>query len=183
MCKLSFGSSSPALSNRNRFKTFFRTHPSAILDNPARLSLCKQFNWKKIATLQDNKEVFASTVDDLEREAKQFEIEILDRQTFTNDPTYAVKNLKKLDARIIVGVFYEQEARKVFCQAYKENMLFPKYIWMIIGWYSENWYLENNHEISCNQTEMEIAVYGHLTTEVQFFSTEINEKLDYGLVN
>ena len=52
---LSFGSSSPALSDRKRFRTFFRTHPSAILDNPARLRLCNKFNWKKIATLQDNK--------------------------------------------------------------------------------------------------------------------------------
>lgn len=91
---LSFGSSSPALSNRNRFKTFFRTHPSAILDNPARLELCKKFGWKKIATLQDAKEVFTSTVDNLEKEAKDFNIEILVRQTFTDDPTDAVKNLK-----------------------------------------------------------------------------------------
>ena len=91
--------------------------------------------------------------------------------------------LKKQDTRIIVGVFYEDEARKVFCQAYKENMLFPKYIWMIIGWYSENWYLEGKpDEISCNKTEMEIAVYGHLTTEVQFFSNEIYKKMKYGIV-
>lgn len=62
-------------------------------------------------------------------------------------------------------------------------MLFPKYIWMIIGWYSENWYLEGSKdEISCNKTEMEIAVYGHITTEVLFFSNEINETLDYGIV-
>lgn len=91
---LSFGSSSPALSNRKRFKTFFRTHPSAILDNPARLNLCKKYNWKKIATIQNNKEVFTSTVDDLEKEAKKFNIEISVRQTFTDDPTDAVKNLK-----------------------------------------------------------------------------------------
>ena len=84
------------MSNRNRFKTFFRTHPSAILDNPARLSLCEKFNWRKIATLQDNKEVFTSTVDDLEKEAKNSNIEIIDRQTFTDDPSYAVKNLKVL---------------------------------------------------------------------------------------
>lgn len=92
--KLSFGSSSPALSNRARFKTFFRTHPSAILDNPARLKLCELFKWRKIATIQDNKEVFTSTVDNLEKEAKDFNITIIARQTFTNDPTYAVKNLK-----------------------------------------------------------------------------------------
>lgn len=49
---LSFGSSSPALSDRRRFKTFYRTHPNAVLDNPARLNLCKKFNWNKIAALQ-----------------------------------------------------------------------------------------------------------------------------------
>lgn len=53
---------------------------------------------------------------------------------------------------------------------------------MIIGWYSANWYLEVDDEISCNRTEMEIAVYGHLTTEVQFFSNKLYEKLDYGTV-
>ena len=62
-------------------------------------------------------------------------------------------------------------------------MIFPKYIWMIIGWYSANWYLEVDDEISCNRTEMEIAVYGHLTTEVQFLSNKIHEKVDYGLVS
>lgn len=68
-------------------------------------------------------------------------------------------------------------------KAYKEGMIFPKYIWMIIGWYSANWYLEGDqNEIPCNRTEMEIAVYGHLTTEVQFFSNKIHEKLDYGIV-
>jgi gamma-aminobutyric acid type B receptor len=171
------------LSNRKRFKTFFRTHPTAILDNPARLELCKKYKWKKIATLQNDKEVFTSTVDNLEKEAKQFDIEILVRQTFTDDPTDAVRNLKKQDARIIVGVFYEDEARKVFCQAYKEGMLFPKYIWMIIGWYSENWYLEGDeNEIKCNKTEMKIAVYGHLTTEVQFFTNNFTKKQDYGIV-
>ena len=123
-------------------------------------------------------------MDDLEKEAKLSNITIIDRQTFTNDPTYAIKNLKKQDARIIVGVFYEDEARKVFCQAFKEGMLFPKYIWMIIGWYSNNWYLEGDEsEITCNRTEMEIAVYGHLTTEVQFLNTKQNEKLDYGTVS
>lgn len=178
---LSFGSSSPALSNRKRFKTFFRTHPTAVLDNPARLSLCKKYKWKKIATLQNDKELFTSTIDNLEKEAKKFDIEILVRQTFTDDPIDAVKNLKKQDARIIVGVFYEDDARKVFCQAYKEGMIFPKYIWMIIGWYSENWYLEGDeNEVKCNKTEMKMAVYGHLTTEVQMFTNDIYEKLDYG---
>jgi hypothetical protein len=25
-------------------------------------------------------------------------------------------------------------------------MLYPKYVWMLIGWYSEKWYLEGDDE-------------------------------------
>ena len=63
-------------------------------------------------------------------------------------------------------------------------MLFPKYIWLIIGWYSENWYREGNeNDIGCNRTELEIAVYGHITTEVQFFGSDEEKKLDNGIVS
>lgn len=63
------------------------------------------------------------TVKDLEelikRQARvegQESIEIAIRQSFQTDPTNAVKSLKRQDARIIVGVFYEDMARKVMCQ-------------------------------------------------------------------
>ncbi|XP_041343043.1 gamma-aminobutyric acid type B receptor subunit 1-like, partial [Pyrgilauda ruficollis] len=57
---LSYGSSSPALSNRQRFPTFFRTHPSATLHNPTRVQLFKKWGWTKIATIQQTEEVFTS---------------------------------------------------------------------------------------------------------------------------
>lgn len=58
--QLSYGSSSPALSNRQRFPTFFRTHPSATLHNPTRVQLFKKWGWTKIATIQQTTEVFTS---------------------------------------------------------------------------------------------------------------------------
>uniref|UniRef100_A0A4W6D5L5 Gamma-aminobutyric acid type B receptor subunit 1 n=1 Tax=Lates calcarifer TaxID=8187 RepID=A0A4W6D5L5_LATCA len=57
---LSYGSSSPALSNRQRFPTFFRTHPSATLHNPTRVQLFQKWKWTKIATIQQTTEVFTS---------------------------------------------------------------------------------------------------------------------------
>ncbi|XP_030877627.1 gamma-aminobutyric acid type B receptor subunit 1 [Leptonychotes weddellii] len=57
---LSYGSSSPALSNRQRFPTFFRTHPSATLHNPTRVKLFEKWGWRKIATIQQTTEVFTS---------------------------------------------------------------------------------------------------------------------------
>lgn len=58
--QLSYGSSSPALSNRQRFPTFFRTHPSATLHNPTRVQLFQKWKWTKIATIQQTTEVFTS---------------------------------------------------------------------------------------------------------------------------
>lgn len=58
--QLGYGSSSPALSHRERFPTFFRTHPSATLHNPTRVKLCQKFGWKRIATIQETQELFTS---------------------------------------------------------------------------------------------------------------------------
>lgn len=57
---MGYGSSSPALSNRERFPTFFRTHPSATIHNPTRIKLFKRFGWKKIAVILEAEEVFIS---------------------------------------------------------------------------------------------------------------------------
>ena len=60
LLQLSYGASSPALSDRTRFPTFFRTHPSANVHNPVRLKLFRKFGWKKIAIIQEAEEVFVS---------------------------------------------------------------------------------------------------------------------------
>ncbi|MGH0154456.1 UNVERIFIED_CONTAM: hypothetical protein FKN15_027070, partial [Acipenser sinensis] len=136
---LSYGSSSPALSNRQRFPTFFRTHPSATLHNPTRVQLFKKWNWSKIATIQQTTEVFTS----------------------------------RQDARIIVGLFYETEARKVFCEVFKEKLYGKKYVWFLIGWYADNWFKINDPSINCTVENMTEAVEGHVTTEIVMLNPEI----------
>lgn len=58
--KLCYGASSPALSNRNRFETLFRTHPSATVHNPTRIKLMQKYGWSRVAILQQAEEVFIS---------------------------------------------------------------------------------------------------------------------------
>ncbi|XP_015269374.1 PREDICTED: gamma-aminobutyric acid type B receptor subunit 1 [Gekko japonicus] len=169
---LSYGSSSPALSNRQRFPTFFRTHPSATLHNPTRVQLFKKWGWTKIATIQQTTEVFTSTLDDLEERVKEAGIEITFRQSFFSDPAVPVKNLKRQDARIIVGLFYETEARKVFCEVYKERLFGKKYVWFLIGWYADNWFRIKDANINCTEEEMTEAVEGHITTEIVMLNPE-----------
>ncbi|XP_026156220.1 gamma-aminobutyric acid type B receptor subunit 1 [Mastacembelus armatus] len=169
---LSYGSSSPALSNRQRFPTFFRTHPSATLHNPTRVQLFQKWKWTKIATIQQTTEVFTSTLDDLEERVKEAGIEISVRQSFLTDPAVAVKNLKRQDARIIVGLFYETEARQVFCEVYKEKLYGKKYVWFLIGWYADNWFKIKDPSINCTVEQMTKAVEGHVTTEIVMLNPE-----------
>uniref|UniRef100_A0A667X6R7 Gamma-aminobutyric acid (GABA) B receptor, 1a n=1 Tax=Myripristis murdjan TaxID=586833 RepID=A0A667X6R7_9TELE len=169
---LSYGSSSPALSNRQRFPTFFRTHPSATLHNPTRVQLFQKWKWTRIATIQQTTEVFTSTLDDLEQRVKEAGIEISVRQSFLTDPAVAVKNLKRQDARIIVGLFYETEARKVFCEVFKEKLYGKKYVWFLIGWYADNWFKIKDPAINCTVENMTEAVEGHVTTEIVMLNPE-----------
>ncbi|XP_020500169.1 gamma-aminobutyric acid type B receptor subunit 1 [Labrus bergylta] len=169
---LSYGSSSPALSNRQRFPTFFRTHPSATLHNPTRVQLFQKWKWTRIATIQQTTEVFTSTLDDLEQRTKEAGIEISVRQSFLTDPAVAVKNLKRQDARIIVGLFYETEARKVFCEVFKEKLYGKKYVWFLIGWYADNWFKIKDPAINCTIENMTEAVEGHVTTEIVMLNPE-----------
>ncbi|KAA0201470.1 hypothetical protein HAZT_HAZT003674, partial [Hyalella azteca] len=164
---VSFGSSSPALSDRKRFPTFFRTHPSATVHNPTRVKLMKKFGWTRIAILQQAEEVFISTAEDLEIEATMNGVEILTRQSFLNDPTDAVKNLKRHDARIIVGLFYVVAARRVLCEIYKNNLYGKGKVWFFIGWYENGWYERHlkEEELNCTLDQMRNAAEGHLTTE------------------
>ncbi|KAM3726570.1 Gamma-aminobutyric acid type B receptor subunit [Dirofilaria immitis] len=162
---LSYGGSSPALSNRHRFPTLFRTHPTANMQNPTRLKLFQKFKWKKITILQSVEEVFTSTAKDLEEQCREKGIRV-ERQSFYGDPSDAVKTLVRQDARIIVGLFYVTEARRVLCQAYKHDLYGRKYVWFFIGWYADTWFIPPADEpLNCTAEQMIKAAQYHITTE------------------
>merc|ERR1719323_2235781 len=164
-----YGASSPALSNRERFPTLFRTHPSATVHNPTRVKVFKRFKWSRISVIQEAEEVFLTTLDDLEKETKKQDIEIVNRQIFKDNPEAVVKNLKLQDARVVVGLFYAKTARKVLCEIYKNKMFGPKYVWFFIGWYEDDWFMDPKYlteeGIECTQDQMIEAAQGHFTTE------------------
>ena len=55
-----YGSSSPALSSKHRFPTFFRTHPSATIHNPTRIQIFEKFKWTRIAIILEAQELFVT---------------------------------------------------------------------------------------------------------------------------
>ncbi|XP_076252182.1 gamma-aminobutyric acid type B receptor subunit 1 isoform X2 [Rhynchophorus ferrugineus] len=182
---LCYGASSPALSDRNRFPTLFRTHPSATVHNPTRVRLMKKFGWSRVAILQQAEEVFISTVEDLESRCNEAGIEIVTRQSFLSDPSDAVRNIRRQDARVIVGLFYVVAARRVLCELYKHNLYGKSYTWFFIGWYEDNWFEVNleKEKVNCTVAEMRIAAEGHLTTEALMWNQNKNERTISGMTS
>lgn len=159
-----YGSSSPALSDRSRFPTFFRTHPSATIHNPTRIKLFEKYGWSRVAIILETEEVFIETARDLEQRCRTRGIQLLTRVSFVRQPADAMDNLKRADPRIIVGMFYKQQARRVMCEAYKRGLYGEKYVWFLIGWYEDDWWTEVK-DLDCTYEQMKTAVEGHITTE------------------
>ena len=57
--QVSYGASSPSLSNRKLFPNFYRTIPSEIQANSAQFALTMKYNWTKIATLHETESLFS----------------------------------------------------------------------------------------------------------------------------
>ena len=62
-------------------------------------------------------------------------------------------------------MFYGAAARKVMCEAYKQNLYGKQFVWFLIGWYEDNWW-HPTPGLNCTKDEMMRAVQGHFTTEV-----------------
>ncbi|KAJ1373423.1 hypothetical protein KIN20_035815 [Parelaphostrongylus tenuis] len=138
------------------------------------MRLFEKFRWKKITILQSVEEVFTSTAKDLEELGRRKGIRV-ERQSFYGDPTDAMKTLRRQDARVIVGLFYVTEARKVLCQAYHHKLYGRKYTWFFIGWYADTWYVPPPEEhLNCTTEQMVEAAQYHFTTESVMLSRDEN---------
>lgn len=129
----------------------------------------QKFGWSKIAILQQAEEVFISTVEDLENRCKEAGIEIVTRQSFLSDPTDAVRNLRRQDARIIVGLFYVVAARRVLCEMYKQQLYGRSYVWFFIGKCSFSLSLLFRTRFCFNHKNCSFPTDYHLTNQASLY--------------
>ncbi|PFX22880.1 Gamma-aminobutyric acid type B receptor subunit 2 [Stylophora pistillata] len=169
LVQVSYASTSPALSNRERYPRFFRTISSDLAFNPARAALLSKYGWKRVATLHQNEPsgIFSQATKELHKLLAQMKVEVVAGESFTGKPTRQLANIKEKEARIIIGSFYEPSARQVFCEAYKKQMFGKRFVWIIIGWYEDKWWEKrlDKENVDCSLSEMSQAVEGYLATD------------------
>ncbi|XP_033742389.1 gamma-aminobutyric acid type B receptor subunit 2-like [Pecten maximus] len=162
---VSYASTSPALSEREKYKTFFRLAPTDAANNPARALFLQHFRWNAVATVYENKEEFYLAMAELTPFLEQHNISVKATESFgtkAGEITSKMKSLKDSDSRIIIGAFSEPAARQVLCEAYRLKMYGARYVWLIIGDFVEKWWTMAN-DTDCSQDDLRSVAEGYFT--------------------
>ncbi|XP_072016479.1 gamma-aminobutyric acid type B receptor subunit 1-like [Amphiura filiformis] len=171
---VSYAAISPALSNRIDYPYFYRTVVPDTMINSARIRVMKEFGWNKVGTIHGKHEIFSLVVDHLIGGLHEANIMILTSETFaSDDPSHQIQNLKAVDAKIISVNTYATKARRILCEAYKNNMVGDGYVWMFVGWYAQKWWEEQDDFVHCSLEEMRRAARSsyYISTESVQLST------------
>ncbi|XP_022123923.2 gamma-aminobutyric acid type B receptor subunit 2 [Pieris rapae] len=132
--QVSFGSTSPALSDRSEFPLFCRTVAPDSSHNPARIAFIRQFGWDTVTAFSQNEEIYSLAVNELVTQLEAANITCAASITFAeSDFKEQLQQLKKLDTRIIIGSFSQEMIPKIFCEAFRLGMFGAEYAWLVAG--------------------------------------------------
>ncbi|VDP08395.1 unnamed protein product [Soboliphyme baturini] len=78
----------------------------------------------------------------------------------------AIHSLKEKDVRVIVGDFNVTFATIVFCEAYKQQMYGPQYVWVTSGYHDDRWWTKAKRNLSsCSEQQLLEALEGHFVVQ------------------
>ncbi|XP_078371637.1 gamma-aminobutyric acid type B receptor subunit 2-like [Oculina patagonica] len=161
--QVGFSNTSPLLSEDSRFPLFSRTSPSETINNYAIVNLLNEFKWNRVAIIVQQDHIFTKTKEDLVASLTRNKITIVFMESFDEEHSHAVRNIKNKDVRIVIGLMYEDQFRKIACQAFIQGIYGRKYVWVLPGWYSEKWW-EKGGDTSCTKHDIKLAAGNYLAT-------------------
>ncbi|EDV25068.1 uncharacterized protein TRIADDRAFT_56611 [Trichoplax adhaerens] len=140
LAQISHGSTSPILSNREQFPYFFRTALSDISYNLARVAFSLHYGWTKVAVLYQIATAYTAAANDLVSDFKSKNITDVYAEGVLDQFAVVIGNLKAKDMRIIYAIGQAPVILHVLCEAYKQKLYGPKYVWILVGWYPNDWW-------------------------------------------
>ncbi|XP_006814960.2 gamma-aminobutyric acid type B receptor subunit 2-like [Saccoglossus kowalevskii] len=166
-----------------RYPYTVQIYPNSNVFTPARTKLIQLFGWTRVAIIYQNVDLFRREMEEMVVAMRQEGIQLLAVEYVDQDPHDQVANLKQHDARIIIGLFYQDIMTKVLCEAYSQGYYGDKYVWMLVGWYHAQWWVEETHlaerrgEKTCTSEQVGLLVDGSISMrgfEVQKDMSKIN---------
>ena len=174
LAQIAYASTAPNLGNRKLYPRFVRGVPSDINAVPARAKFIEEFNWRRVAIINEQDPIFVASSHNMESVLDRLHVEYrvedfapsgtipLDQQVRT-----IAENLRTNGFRVIIANMYEDAAIKLFCKLYKqkETFLLPNITtWIFLGWFTDQW---NNKsevlaEVGCTAEEVAAVSNGAL---------------------
>ncbi|XP_022781204.1 gamma-aminobutyric acid type B receptor subunit 2-like isoform X3 [Stylophora pistillata] len=162
--QVGFSNTSPKLSDDIRFPFYSRICSSETLNNFAIVNLLKHFKWKRVAILVQQDHIFTKTKENLVALLTKHNISIVFMESFEAEHRHPVSHIKRRDVRIIIGLMYEDQFRKIACQACHQGVTGRKYAWILPGWYSAKWWESETGDTSCSGDDILRAIGNYLAT-------------------
>ncbi|KAF7653756.1 hypothetical protein LDENG_00079000 [Lucifuga dentata] len=144
---ISYRSSCPCLSDRNRFPNFFRTIPSDIYQARAMAQLAMHFHWTWIGAVIANNEYGHLAIQVFQEEVQgkgvclAF-IETLTRQTIVSDARQAALTIEASSARVILIFSWYTDVKQVFLELIQRNVTNRQFL-ASEAWSASNVLLQN----------------------------------------
>lgn len=177
LVQISYGATSPSLSNIKAFPSFFRTvMPNSALSRTMTF-LLRHLGWSNVATLYEDNSILRSTalslhswLSNLIPNGKVLHSSLVTSSTIE----YDLRQIRASNGRIIFAFSFQRTAREILCQAYRQSMIYPRYVWIFPEHYSSFWQIEKGTTVGgCTYEEFQQAARGTLGF---IFGTETTEK-------
>eukprot|EP01129_Flabellula_baltica_P008338 TRINITY_DN3300_c0_g1_i1.p1 TRINITY_DN3300_c0_g1~~TRINITY_DN3300_c0_g1_i1.p1 ORF type:complete len:1002 (+),score=174.15 TRINITY_DN3300_c0_g1_i1:215-3220(+) len=144
MSMISWGSTSPSLSDKDLYPFFLRTVPPDTYQGRAWYILVKHFGWTRVATINSNEDLHALLVKEFTDKAENDNnLQIITQEVFPGSTIFNIssqlKNIQSKGARIILLACYQGDAVQILEQAYGLGMTGQNgYIWIgTDSWFSQ----------------------------------------------
>ncbi|XP_022240495.1 metabotropic glutamate receptor 4-like, partial [Limulus polyphemus] len=152
--QISYQSTSPTLSNKEKYEYFFRTVPSDVNQAHAILKLLKKFRWTYVSIVYSNTDYGNKGYEKLQDLAPNYNIcfsnpQSINTDHFTDhDYDSVIQNLRqKTNARVVVVFADKQTTRNVMMAANRLGVT-KRFVWIgSDGWSGHNSVVENIEEI------------------------------------
>ncbi|KAL0985317.1 hypothetical protein UPYG_G00155400 [Umbra pygmaea] len=163
LVQLSFAATTPVL-DKKTYPNFFRMVTSDYRVNQAVVKILQHYRWRRVGTLVQDIQKFSEISSDLSMQLKKADVFAV-TQTLSPDPCVNLKKFQDLDVTIIIGLFDENSASKVFCSVLKLNILVGRFQWIFPGGLQGKWW-EDANSSRCTTDDLQTAMEGLITVDV-----------------
>ncbi|XP_052358887.1 gamma-aminobutyric acid type B receptor subunit 2-like isoform X5 [Oncorhynchus keta] len=169
LVQLSFAATTPVLDDEKKYPNFFRMVTSDNTVNQAVVKILQNYKWRRVGTLTQDVQRISEIRRDLTKQLSKADVMVAVTESLSTDPCINVKKLKDMDVTIIIGLFDENSASKVFCCAYSLNMFGGRYQWILPGGYQGSWWEEADSS-NCASNNLLTAMEGYITVDFTHLS-------------